>query len=422
MFNFTAKYLLGKTATEGDLNGFSVMSLEDFLQEGTTAHTAADDDEPEKDDKTEKKVPEQEFGLGAKTRPMEDEEMQEYAGRIMENRDENGKKKKIKYDTKDMSRDKYNLPFVHGSNIPIVNSNGKEYDLAALKIQIMKRPDKLLKQNEKMQHSGGKAEQFYNIGLPALKGLAVNEKTGKFVVVDTCPGSGICKTYCYAMKGKYVQFGQTSMNLSRVLNFLLNNPEKFKARLKAEIGLAVADADEETQVVVRWHDAGDFFSPQYMNMAFEIARSFPEVKFYAYTKVADVANAKKPDNFIISFSEDAQPREVKKVDLTQIKQSRTIPQKMFWDLIVTKGAHTVKNEQGQVQFKSAATWDEFKDRLVATYKIPKQTILFYNQYMAMSENGELGDTPNYWNVVVPPGAGDNSSNDALVGGTYLMWH
>jgi hypothetical protein len=429
MFNFTAKFLL--TADESNLNGFAVMSLEDFLIEegGGVPHTAADDDEPEteeseKDSKTDKKKPkkEEEFGFGAKSRPMEDEEMREYADRIMQNRDETVKKQKQKYNIHDMNRDKYNLPYLHGSNIPIVNEGGKEYDLAALKIQIMKRPDKLLKQNEKMQHSQGPAEQFYNIGLPALKGLAVNEKTGKFVVVDTCPGSGLCKTYCYAMRGKYVQFGNTSMNLSRMLNFLLNNPEKFKARLKAEIGLALADADDNTQVVIRWHDAGDFFSPQYMNMAFDIARSFPEVKFYAYTKMADVVNAKKPNNFIVSFSEDAQPREVKKVDLTQIKQSRTVPQKMFWDLIVTKGAHTVKDAEGRVQFKSAEAWDEFKNRLVATYKIPKQSILFYNQYMEMSEDGSLGDTPNYWNVVVPPGGGDNSSNDALVGGTYLMWH
>jgi hypothetical protein len=427
MFQFTAKFL---QVAESNFNGFSVMSLDEFVeQEDDSLHIAAvaeeeeeeEETKPKKDSKPEKKD-DSEFGLGAKTRPMEDEEMQEYAHRILHRDKSKGTPRKQKYDIHDMTRDKYNLPYLHGSNIPIINDSGKEYDLAALKIQIMKRPDKILKQNEKMQHSGGKAEQFYNVGLPALKGLAVNEKTGKFVVVDTCPGSGLCKTYCYAMKGKYVQFGQTSMNLSRVLNFLLNNPEKFKSRLKAEIGLALADADEGTQVVVRWHDAGDFFSPQYMNMAFDIARAFPEVKFYAYTKVGDVVNAKKPSNFLISFSEDAQPREVKKVDLTQIKQSRTVPQKMFWDLIVTKGAHTVKDEEGRVQFKSEKAWDEFKDRLVATYKIPKKTILFYNQYMVMSEDEELGTTPNYWNVVVPPGGGDNSSNDPLVGGTYLMWH
>jgi hypothetical protein len=432
MFTFTAKYLRNKTAAE-NLFGFSVISLEEFIQQGGSPRTAAEDDEPQKnkddkpkkDNKPEKKEPkkkddDQEFGFGAKVRPMTDEEMQDYAGRIMENKSK--AKKDKNYNIHDMTRDKYNLPYVHSGNIPIVDNTGKEYDLGRLKAQIMQRPDKLLKQNEKMQHSGGKTEQYYNIGLPALKGLAVNEKTGQFVVVDTCPGSGLCKTYCYAMRGKYIQFKNTSMNLSRVLNFLLNHPDKFKARLKAEIGLAVADADEDTQVVVRWHDAGDFFSPQYLSMAFDIARTFPEVKFYAYTKVGDVANAKKPANFIISFSEDAQPREIKKVDLTQIKQSRTVPQKMFWDLIVTQGPHTVKDAEGRVQFKDAKARNEFKNRLVATYKIPKDTILFYDQYMKMGNDGKLGNTPYYWNVVVPPGAGDNPSADALVGGTYLMWH
>lgn len=423
MFIFTAKYLLKEAANEDgfmNLNGLSVMSLEDFVKQGSSSHTAAEDDESENQEDSDHESPIEEFGLGAKTRPVEEKEMQEYLGRIKNKKDDSGKK--VKYDIHDTNRDKYNYPYIHGSNIPIVDNSGNEYDLAALKIKIMQRPGRILKQNEKMQHSSGKVDQFYNIGLPALKGLAVNEKTGKFVIVDTCPGSGICKTYCYALKGKYVQFKQTSMNMSQILNFLLNHPEKFKSRLKAEIELALANADENTQVVVRWHDAGDFFSPQYLNMAFEVARAFPEVKFYAYTKMGDAVNAKKPSNFIISFSEDAQPREVKKVDLTQVKQSKTIPQKMFWDLIVTKGAHAVKNKEGQVYFKSGKAWDEFKDRLVEVYKIPKKTILSYNQYIALSNAGDLGDIPGYWNVVVPPGGGDNSSADNLVGITFLMWH
>ena len=116
--------------------------------------------------------------------------------------------------------------------------------------------------------------------------------------------------------------------------------------------------------------------------------------------------------------------------VTRIKQagesslngfSITVPQKRFWDLIVTKGAHTVKNEQGQVQFKSKAAWDEFKDRLVEDYKIKKDSILFYNEYMKKKRDGELGDKPK-WNVVVPPGGGDDAANDRAVIGAYLMWH
>ena len=40
----------------------------------------------------------------------------------------------------------------------------------------------------------------------------------------------------------------------------------------------------------------------------------------------------------------------------------------------------------------------------------------------MKEDDELGDEPMHWNVVVPPGGGDNSANDNLVLGSYLMFH
>jgi hypothetical protein len=423
-----------KQADESSLNGFPIESLEDFVSGEEPEEKFAASPAVAPEIKRDQPATEQEFGLGSKHRELSDEEMREYMERI-ENRSEyeknklenKGKGKKTEEQKAEEERvkserqkDKYNFPILHRGNIHIVDDAGKEYDLERLKNDIMKRPERLLKKNEKMQHSGI-TKQYYNIGLAALKGLAVNEKTGKFVVVDTCPGAGICKTYCYAMRGNYVRVPATSLNQSKILNFLVNHPDKFKSMLSAEITLAESKADEGTKVVVRWHDAGDFFSPQYMNMAFDIARSFPDVEFYAYTKVGDVANAKKPANFIINFSEGALPGETKKVDLTQIKSSITVPQQRFWDLIVTKGAHTVKNESGQVQFKDAKSWDTFKDRLVEDYKIKKDSILFYNEYMAKKQEGELGDKPR-WNVVVPPGGGDDAANDPVVIGSYLMWH
>src|SRR5271157_5933563 len=304
-----------KQADESSLNGFSIMSLDDFVKQGASRVAAESGEEngeeiqrdepataekPKTDDKQK-----EEFGLGSKYRELPEKEMREYMDRI----------KKKERDP----HDKFNYPYIHGSNIHIVDDGGKEYDLDDLKKQITVRPSSLLRKNEKMQHSDGTTEQFYNVGLPALKGLVVNEKTGKFVIVDTCPGAGACKTYCYAMRGSYVQFGAASMSQAKVLNFLVNHPDKFAARLKAEIGLAISDVDEETKVIVRWHDAGDFFSPQYLKMAFDVARAFPDVQFYAYTKLADVAKSKKPDNFIFNWSEGALPSETKKVDLTQIK-------------------------------------------------------------------------------------------------------
>jgi hypothetical protein len=455
VFGVTAEIV--KQAEESTLNGFSIESLEDFVGADEDSHTAATTPYPEipgglppsmqqteepgvvkRDEQATE--PEPEF-LGARTREMSEQEMQDYMGRIMDWKEQEGKgapKKKKKPTPEEKAekeqrqlqkkKDKFNLPILHSGNIHIVNEGGKEYDTERLKAQIMERPSTLLKKNEKMKHSDGTATQFYNIGLPALKGLAVNEKTGKFIIVDTCPGAGACKLECYAMRGSYVQYPATSMGQSKILNFLVNHPDKFAARLKAEINVATTDVDEGEKVVVRWHDAGDFFSPQYMKMAFDVAKAFPEVEFYAYTKVAAVANASKPKNFIINFSEGALPSQNKLVNLTQIKKSVIVPQKMFWDLILTKGAHTVKTKEkgsigseGQVQFKNKNAWDEFKDRLAQTYQTPKESILHYDEYVEKKKEGELGDKPK-WNVVVPPGAGDQAANDATVVVSFLMWH
>jgi hypothetical protein len=202
--------------------------------------------------------------LGATTRILPPGELQAYLQRTAA-----GEKEKL---------DKYKMPYVHRGNIEIKDENDRTFDLDKLKAAITARPEKILKQNEKISHSGGGSTVYFNIGLPALKGLAVNESTGDFVVVDTCPGAGACKVYCYAKKGGYVQWKASSLSQTRQLNFLLNDPEGYKAKLKAELSAAERKFGKKgTKVVVRWHDAGDFFSPDYLNLAYSIAKDFPNI-------------------------------------------------------------------------------------------------------------------------------------------------
>ena len=111
--------------------------------------------------------------LGARTTPFPPEELQAYLGRT-----KSGEKSPT---------DKFKYPYIHSGNIPIKDEQNRVFDLEKLKAAITARPAKILKQNEKITHSGGDATVYFNIGLPALKGLAVNEKTGEFIVVDTCP-------------------------------------------------------------------------------------------------------------------------------------------------------------------------------------------------------------------------------------------
>ena len=343
--------------------------------------------------------------LGATTRILPPGELQAYLQRTAA-----GEKEKL---------DKYKMPYVHRGNIEIKDENDRTFDLDKLKAAITARPEKILKQNEKISHSGGGSTVYFNIGLPALKGLAVNEKTGDFVVVDTCPGAGACKVYCYAKKGGYVQWKASSLSQTRQLNFLLNDPEGYKAKLKAELTAAERKFGKKgTKVVVRWHDAGDFFSPDYLNLAYSIARDFPNIDFYAYTKVASVASGDKPSNFKMNFSAGATPEQEKQIDFAKTKHSTVVPKQMFDDLILKDDSgKLIKDADGRIQFKSPEALDILKKKLAAKYNVPENSVITYDEMMQIP----VGTEPK-WNVIVKPGDGDDSANRADVVGTWLLIH
>lgn len=342
--------------------------------------------------------------LGASTRTLSPDEMQAYLGRTA-----GGSKTKM---------DKYTMPYVHRGNVEIKDENDRTFDLDKLRAAITARPEKILKQNEKITHSGGGSTVYYNIGLPALKGLAVNEATGEFVVVDTCPGAGACKVYCYAKKGGYVQWKASSMSQTRQLNFLLNDPQGYKNKLENELRSAEAKFGKKgTKVVVRWHDAGDFFSPEYLDLAYSVAKDFPNVDFYAYTKMAGVATGNKPSNFKMNFSMGATPEQEKQIDFQRTKHSTVVPKQMFDDLISRDAdGKVVRNDKGQIQF-SDDNLKLLKKKLASKYNMPEDSVITYDEMMALP----VANEPTY-NVIVKPGDGDDSANRSDVIGTWLLIH
>ena len=159
-----------------------------------------------------------------------------------------------------------------------------------------------------------------------------------------------------------------------------------------------------------------------MDLAFEVARANPDVEFYAYTKIADVATANKPSNFIINFSSGSKRGEEKKVDFYKsagnvVKQGVTVPKDMFFDLIARDGTKLNKDAKGRTQFKDHDALNEFKRRIAQTYKVNPATIITYDQMLATP----VGTEPK-WNVIVQPGAGDRAANRKDVIDSYLMFH
>jgi hypothetical protein len=360
-------------------------------------------------------------------RVIKDKELTDYLSRILDK----GKDK----------TDKYKLPYVHRSNvknyIPIVDPEGKKFDLDKLASDITRRPTKLLKQNEKMQHSDGTVAIFYNIGLPALTGLGFDEEKKEFVIINTCPGAGECKTFCYALKGGYVQWAPVSLSQTRILNFLYNDPTGFFEQLNAEIDEEKRKGDakqEKHKVTVRWHDAGDFFSDEYLDMAYKLAGSHPTVDFYAYTKMADVSGStqNRPPNFMINFSMGARKAEQKRVDFGVEKHSIVVPKDLFDDLLLKDGNKLVKGPDNGWQWADDEAYDTFKERMAIKYSIKPDSILTYDEMMKTPyggggigggvADGDRSFKRGIYNVIVKPGDGDDSANRADVLGTYLLMH
>ena len=306
-------------------------------------------------------------------------------------------------------------PIIHGSNIKaIIQSDNPDdkWDLDDLAQQIMTRPSQILGTNAKMAKSKEEGAMTYDLTLPALSGIVVDEETGEFVEIETCPGAGECQLYCYARKGGYRMFPASSMSAAQALNFLVNDPEGYMSMFDREVKMALKRTTKAgIRLLVRIHDAGDFFSKEYYDLAMKVAENNPEAKFYFYTKMGDLANnPDAPDNVVGQFSTGAQNREVKKVTVQRdagkhVKDAVTLPKDMFRDLFKTdaKGKY-VKDAKGRSIVKGDEEWNQFKQELAAKYKIDPETIITYDQMLKIPE----GPKPK-WNVVVFPAGQDRKS-------------
>jgi len=319
-------------------------------------------------------------------------------------------------------------PIIHGSNIKAItkDDSNTEWNLADLAQQITTRPKQILGTNAKMAKSKKEGAITYDLTLPALSGIVVDEDTGEFVEIKTCPGAGECQLICYARKGGYRMFPASSMSAAQALNFLVNDPAGYMAMFDREVKAVDAKAKANgIKLLVRIHDAGDFFSKEYYNLAMDVARNNPDAKFYFYTKMGEIAtDTSAPPNVVSQFSSGARSREVKTVNVVRgagkhVKDAVTLPKDMFRGLFMTdaKGKY-VKDAQGTTQVVNNEAWQQFKQKLAATYKIDPESVITYDQMVRIPE----GPKPK-WNVVVfPAGHGDLGAPRLDVQNQFLMFH
>jgi len=171
--------------------------------------------------------------------------------------------------------------------------------------------DRLLTQNSELRRNG-----IWNWTLPAFV-VKLSDGT-RF---NTCPHAGSCARVCYARFGTY-RFSNVRDRHMRNLEYLLGDGDNWEAQMTREVAHTrfnpsgkphTLPFDECDPFVARWaatggkairiHDAGDFFSAEYLARWVRIALSRPHVLFYAYTKeISLLLDTELPDNFRIIFS------------------------------------------------------------------------------------------------------------------------
>jgi hypothetical protein len=311
-------------------------------------------------------------------------------------------------------------------NIEKSMTNG-ELDVEKFKALITAKPKTIFDQNPKMEKTDdGGAQITVNTGLPAISGIIFDDNQGQFYKINTCPGAGSCKLVCYARKGFYGMNDGKSMKLIQRLNLLMNNPEEYYNMIMDELEPAAVLAKRKgrreghpIQLVIRWNDAGDFFSDTYYKIAQRVTADLLadgyNVKSYAYTKQGkymDLTNS----NFIMNFSRGANKREMDKVDIDKVKQSVIVPREAFKDIFEKKGPHYAKDEKGLPIFVKGGS-DELKKRLAKEYKIPFESLRYLNelppqQVEPLSINA----------IVLPSGDGDIAAQREDVKITFLLIH
>lgn len=311
------------------------------------------------------------------------------------------------------------------TNIPNPKYKERDLTLDELKRDISVRPKALIGQNKKLATSGKNANQvFFDSTLPSYQGIFVDESTGEFKIVRTCPSAGACKAFCYASKGNYVIFKNSSMLSSRVVNYLMNDPQGFQDQMIREIKAVASPGNRSKlkgkEIVLRWHDSGDFLSEKYLLLAYAVAKATPDVLHYAYTKQIPMVRklaSEKPDNFEFVFSVgglfDAD------IDTKTEKHSQVVPLGLFNDL---SKIEWTEDENGKKQMVSVKIdpdkIPELKQVTADHYKVPVDSVITYDELVKIQPPGN----ERKWHVLVWKGHGDDAAARKDVLGVWLLFH
>jgi len=329
----------------------------------------------------------------------------------------------------------------HKKQIQAVLNKKGELDVEKFKKLILTPPATIFDKNPKMEKTDkGRTQYTVNTGLPAINGIVFDKEDNVFKHINTCPGAGECQLVCYARKGFYGMNDGKILKLMRRLNLLWNDHEEYYNMIMDELEPIAVKLKRQgrregkvDQLVIRWNDAGDWFSEDYFNVAKRVTKDLLDsgfdVKSYAYTKQAKFVNL-ADDNFIMNFSKGSAPKELRQVDLDKVKYSDIVMRvdtegnKMFSDLFA-KGfdpetgkdkKYDINPETGLPNFVKGGA-EELKRRISKQYNVPLDRLKY--QFELPPEEDEKF---KYDVIVMPTGDSDIGAQRLDVHKTFLLVH
>jgi hypothetical protein len=318
---------------------------------------------------------------------------------------------------------------------------GLEIDIGQYIKAITSKPKLLIDQNKKMEKSDSSGHQItVNTGVPALAAIVYDKDKQQFYGLNTCPGAGACIEFCYARGGQYGMNDGNILKLLQRVNLLMNDPEEYYHMLMDELEpLAVGTRRKgrregiDKQLVIRWNDAGDFFSQKYLDIAKRVTddllASGYNVKSYAYTKQAKFYDMGE-EKFVMNFSTGAHPNQTKQLDLDKTKYSDVVPadlmdkkrkevtSNVFSDLFVKSDSgrgYEIGLDGLPIFVKGGA--DELKRRISKHYNVPIDTLVYQNELPTQE-----GEKFQYNAIVLPKNDSDISAQRWDVQRTFLLFH
>ncbi len=339
-------------------------------------------------------------------------------------------KQKKKNPDMDVRKKNVGIPVISQGNIPL--EDGGDINIKKYIEQITAKPKEIFDQNPKMERSDKGGYQYtMNTGIPALSGVAYSKKKGKFYNINTCPGAGSCARDCFARLGQYIMNDGKNLKYTQRLNWLLNDPKEYEEMILDELEPQATkvrrmsrQSGEDIKLILRWNDAGDFFSQKYFDIALSVTKRLKaqgfKVESYAYTKMGDLANMDDPD-MLTTFSTDANKRERGKVDLINTKTSPIVPKEVFAKFFTPKGSHWVTGPDRKPEFRTDKGREELRAAIWSKYH--KQYGITYDSLVYTDELPDAeGEKFQYNVIVMPQGDSDVGAQRKDVKVTFNLQH